>query len=164
MRTYSMTTSDIKALTKTEGCQVLAVDDDPIVLDLLETFITSIGHICTPVTDGESALRMLKTKAFDLVVTDMVMPGVDGMELLRYIRSNIPDTDVIVVTGHPASFSFTQVIQAGAIDFITKPFLKDELEAKINRVLRERYIIKKLEQLSRKDSLTGLFNRRFIRY
>ena len=147
---------------KEETARVLVVDDDDAILDLLENLISSFGYECHLAQDGLQAVQLLKEERFDVVLTDMVMPHLDGMELLRHIRENYPRTDVIVVTGHPANFTFTGVIKAGAIDFIAKPFNGDELEAKLNRVLRERKIINQLEQLSMKDSLTGLFNRRYF--
>jgi len=141
---------------------ILAVDDDPLILDVLHTLIADFGYQCRTAQDGAEALRMMEAERFDIVVTDMVMPHVNGMELLQQIRAHYPRTDVIVVTGHLSRFSFTDVIKAGAMDFISKPFNRDELEAKINRVLRERGIIHQLEQLSMKDGLTGLYNRRYF--
>jgi len=69
---------------------------------------------------------------------------------------------VVVVTGYTGTFSYMDVIKAGASDFISKPFNSDELEAKINRILRERQLIKELEFLSNCDALTGLYNRRYF--
>lgn len=143
-----------------ETPRILVVDDDRTIRDLLENLITGFGYECHLALDGQEAAELLQEEHFDVVLTDMVMPRLDGMGLLRHIRENHPRTDVIVVTGHPANFTFTGVIKAGAIDFIAKPFNGDELEAKLDRVLRERRIIHQLEQLSMKDSLTGLFNRR----
>jgi len=141
---------------------ILAVDDDPLILDVLHTLISDFGYQCKTAQNGAEALGMMEEERFDIVVTDMVMPRVSGMELLQQIRAHYPRTDVIVVTGHLSSFSFTDVIRAGAMDFISKPFNRDELEAKINRVLRERGIIQQLEKLSMKDGLTGLYNRRYF--
>lgn len=142
--------------------RILAVDDDPIILGLLKDLISGFGYKCSVAKDGFEAIRMLQKERFDIVLTDMIMPRLGGMELLQQIQTQFPRTDVIVVTGHASSFTFTDVIKAGAIDFITKPFNSDELEAKIGRVLRERRIIHQLEQLSMMDGLTGLYNRRYF--
>jgi two-component system cell cycle response regulator len=143
-----------------EKARVLVVDDDRTILELLENLLSGLGYECALAQDGREAVQLLQQEHFDVVLTDMIMPHLGGLELLRHIRENYPRTDVIVVTGHPANFTFTSVIKAGAIDFIVKPFNGDELEAKLSRVLRERRIINQLELLSMKDSLTGLFNRR----
>jgi len=154
-----MTTFGTEAL-QDQKKKILVVDDDPYILNLLGIYISGFGHEFAAAKDGMEAMELLKKEAFDIIITDMVMPRMDGMELLKYTREYYPKTEVIVVTGHAGSFSYMDVIRAGAIDFISKPFTEDELEAKLNRVLRERWIISELERLSNCDALTGLFNRR----
>ena len=140
--------------------RLLIVDDDPLILSLLETSIEAFGHHCTTAQDGMEAVDLLQRNEFALVITDMTMPRMGGMTLLQHIKEHYPRTDVIVVTGYTETFSYTDVIKAGACDFISKPFNVDELEAKISRVLRERKLIRKLEHLSLCDVLTDLYNRR----
>jgi diguanylate cyclase (GGDEF)-like protein len=82
------------------------------------------------------------------------------MELLKHIKKNYPNIKVMVVTGYERAFTYTDVIRAGASDFISKPFNTDELEAKINRLVREIELMSQLELLSISDGLTGLYNRR----
>jgi len=95
-----------------------------------------------------------------MVLTDLTMPKCDGMQLLKHIKEKYPQIEVIVVTGHAELHGYTDVIRAGASDFITKPFGMDELEAKVSRVIREQTLIRKLEYLSMCDMLTDLYNRR----
>ena len=140
--------------------QILIVDDDPLILNLLATSVTSFGYRCATARDGQEAVEILARNEFAMVVTDMTMPRMDGMALLKHIKEHYPRTDVIVVTGYTETFSYTEVIRAGASDFISKPFNIDELEAKINRVAREQRLIRKLEHLSMCDVLTDLYNRR----
>ncbi|MBU0674402.1 MAG: diguanylate cyclase [Proteobacteria bacterium] len=139
---------------------VLIVDDDPLVLDLLGMTLDSFGLTFLPAQNGREAIDLLKTNSFSLVISDMMMPEVDGMELLKHIKTNYPRTGVIVVTGYTGIFSYTDVIRAGASDFISKPFNADELEAKINRLQREQKMLNDLEHLSNCDPLTDLYNRR----
>ena len=75
-----------------------------------------------------------------LVITDIRMPGMDGIELIKEIKLKHPDADVISVTGYAGDFTFTDVINAGASDFILKPFTENEVQAKLNRVIRERQL------------------------
>ncbi len=140
--------------------RILAVDDDPQILKMLEITINSFGYQCSTAVDGLDALEKLAHGSFSLVLTDLTMPRMDGMALLREIKNHYPRLDVIVITGYAEKFSYTDVIKAGACDFIAKPFNIDELEAKLHRALREQTMLHQLEQLSMRDPLTGLFNRR----
>ena len=140
--------------------RILLVDDDPDVLDILGDFIAVFGFEYETAEDGLEAIEKMKHGAFNIVLTDMMMPNMDGMELLRHIHNNYPETKVMVVTGYDRTFTYTDVINAGASDFISKPFNPDELEAKINRIIREIELMRQLEHLSISDGLTGLYNRR----
>ena len=147
-------------LTQTHDVTILVVDDDELVLEALALLVSSFGYVCLTAVNGLDAIEKLKERQVEIVVTDVVMPEMDGLELLAYIKDHYTQTDVIVATGYTDKASYADVIRAGAIDFIKKPFERDELEAKLNRVERERSMIRKLEKLSLCDSLTGLFNRR----
>ena len=140
--------------------KILLVDDDPAVLEILGDFIAVFGFEYETAKDGLEAMERLKQSNFHIVLTDMMMPNMDGMELLHHIHYNYPEIKVMVVTGYDRTFTYTDVINAGASDFISKPFNSDELEAKINRLIREIELMRQLEHLSISDGLTGLYNRR----
>ena len=140
--------------------KILLVDDDPAVLEILGDFIAVFGFEYETAKDGIEAMELLKQSNFHIVLTDMMMPNMDGMELLHHIHYNYPEIKVMVVTGYDRTFTYTDVINAGASDFISKPFNSDELEAKINRLIREVELMRQLEHLSISDGLTGLYNRR----
>jgi diguanylate cyclase (GGDEF)-like protein len=142
--------------------KILLVDDDPVVLDLMGTYISAFGYEYDIAGDGLEAVEKLKSDNFSIVFTDMIMPKMDGMLLLRHIRENYPSIGVIVITGYGHTFTYTDVIKAGASDFIGKPFNADELEAKLNRLVRELNLVKQLERHSICDSLTDLYNRRYF--
>jgi two-component system cell cycle response regulator len=144
------------------GTRILLVDDDPLTLKTLADLMAYFGYEYETSRNGLEALEKLKRDHFHIVLTDMVMDGMDGMELLQHIRSNYPNIKVIITTGYDRTFSYTDVIRAGASDFISKPFNNDELEAKINRLVREIELLRQLELLSISDGLTGLYNRRYF--
>lgn len=157
-----MTTTDTESSRSPHNIRILLVDDDPLVLELLGMSISSFGFESAIANNGREAIAILQKEDFEIVITDMMMPEINGMQLLEHIKKNHPRTDVIVVTGYTGTFSYMDVIRAGASDFISKPFNTDELEAKINRIIREHQLVKKLEHLSNCDPLTELYNRRYF--
>ncbi len=126
---------------------ILIVDDDPAFLDLLRSYVQSFHLPFAEAHDGQEALGKLRQGHFALVISDLKMPRLTGLDLLREVRQHFPETGVIIVTGYGDAHSYTEVIQAGAIDFLAKPFFRDELEAKINRALREQRLINDLNTL-----------------
>lgn len=139
---------------------ILVVDDEPQVCEVLADSLASHSHQVRTATDGLDAVEKMKRETFNIVITDMDMPKMDGMQLIEYIVNNRPDTDIIAITGHIMKYKYTDVVSAGAADFITKPFTLNELEAKLNRIVRERSLRQELEKLAVHDPLTGLPNRR----
>jgi diguanylate cyclase (GGDEF)-like protein len=151
----------VNKITET-GKSVLCVDDDPGIRGLLHEIITSLGHSSITAADGIDALEKLEDGHFDIVITDISMPRMDGIELIKKIITDYDDVDVIVITAYEITYKYTDIIALGASDFISKPFNINELEAKLNRVLRERQLRYELKSLSTRDGLTGLYNRRYF--
>jgi len=145
---------------KKETIVILLVDDDKSVRVTLSILIEALGYHCLVAGSGLEAIEVLKATNVDLVISDVVMLGMDGLELLDYIKKYHKETDVIISTGFSEKASYAEVIQAGAIDFIKKPVEPLELEAKLARAIRERKMVRALEQLSMHDGLTSLLNRR----
>lgn len=141
---------------------VLCVDDDPVILKLLHEIIISLGHISITAVDGKDAKQKMADTLFDLVITDLRMPRLDGIELIKIIKTDFQAVDVIAMTAYDMTYKYTEIIEVGATDFISKPFDLDELEAKINRIIRERNLRAQLRRLSARDGLTGLYNRRYF--
>jgi diguanylate cyclase (GGDEF)-like protein len=144
------------------GKSVLCVDDDQGIRELLYEIITRLGHNTITAVDGIDALEKLADDNFDIVVTDISMPRMDGIELIKKIKTNFDDVDVIVITAYGMTYKYTEIIALGASDFISKPFNVNELEAKLDRILRERELRVELKELSTLDGLTGLYNRRYF--
>jgi len=145
-----------------EKQKILIVDDDPSILDLLDQFFNRKGYECKTAENGQKALELLESFPFTIVITDLIMPKIDGLELLKIVKESWPDTDVIVMTGYTKNFTYTDVIRAGASDFVQKPFTLDEIEAKLQRLIKERQLRHTLKRLSVRDGLTDLYNRRYF--
>ncbi len=146
--------------TEKDSAVILIVDDDDLVLKTLNVLISSLGYECLLANDGLEAVELLSDRKCDLILSDVLMPNMDGLELLAYIREKRPEIDVIIATGFSEKASYADVIKAGAIDFIKKPIDQAELEAKLARAFRERRMVMELEQLSLSDALTSVYNRR----
>jgi diguanylate cyclase (GGDEF)-like protein len=141
---------------------VLCVDDDPEVRELFHEIITTFGHSSVTAKDGMDALEQMSGRHFDVVITDLMMPRMDGIELIKRLQTDFRDVDIIAVTAFDMTYKYTDIIALGASDFISKPFNVNELEAKLNRIIRERNLRAQLKRQSTRDGLTGLYNRGFF--
>jgi two-component system KDP operon response regulator KdpE len=114
---------------------ILAVDDEPQILRALRTSLTARGHDVVTAPNGETALELLAANEADLVVLDLGLPGIDGVEVIRRLRlwSSVP---VIVLSVRDAQTDKVAALDAGADDYVTKPFAMDELLARMRAVLR----------------------------
>ncbi len=125
---------------------ILIVDDDQDHLALVARYVDDAGYKYAKAKDGFKAIELIESENFSVIITDMVMPTLDGMQIIKFVREHAPLTNVIVMTGYSKNYSYTDVIKAGASDFIEKPFPQDELIAKLSRILREKSIFEKLRQ------------------
>jgi two-component system cell cycle response regulator len=139
---------------------ILIVDDNSEVREVLQEMITSLGYACFAAVDGVDALEKMTHDVFDIVITDVRMPRMDGIELIKQIVIDYPGVDIVAITGYSSQYKYTDLIDLGAADFISKPFDVEILEARINRIIRERALKSELKRLSAVDGLTELLNRR----
>ena len=160
-KTYSYSVTRVNKKSKSPYT-ILSVDDDTEMIGLLHEVVSQLGHTSVTAVDGIDALEKLGENQFDIVITDISMPRMNGIDLTKRIKTDLDDVDVVVVTGYQDEYKYTDVIDIGASDFISKPFNINELEAKINRIIRERELRAELKRLSIRDGLTGLFNRRYF--
>ena len=126
--------------------RILVVDDDQVIREVVIKILSALGYECKAAADGVEAVTRLNESEFAVVITDMLMPRMDGMQLLAHIKYHFPGTDVLVITGHSDTYIYSTIINAGGTDFIIKPFDNDELEAKLARIFRERKLIRGLER------------------
>ncbi len=115
---------------------VLIVDDEVNIRRVLAAMLKREGYEVTTAADGEQALGVLHKTPVHVVVTDLVMPKIGGMDLLRRVSADFPDVPVIVITAHGSVDSAVTALKAGAFDYITKPFEQDELKKVIAKAAR----------------------------
>jgi two-component system NtrC family response regulator len=113
--------------------RILLADDDASLRRVLQFKLEKEGHEVTAVDDGEAALNQLRSDTWDLLLSDIKMPVVDGVELLELARQLQPGLKVILITAHATVSQAVQAVKLGAFDYITKPFEDDELTTAINR-------------------------------
>lgn len=138
---------------------ILVIDDDLYLRETLERLLEAVGFPVKAVSNGDEGLKELEENSYTIVLTDMKMPGIDGMDLIKKI-SDGSDVNIIAMTGYSEGYKYCDVINTGASDFIKKPFGIEELEAKIRRIITERNLREELNRLSITDSLTELYNQR----
>jgi len=127
--------------------QILLVDDEAIALTNLTHVLQREGYAVTACRDGEAALAALKRSEFDLVLTDLKMPGIDGMEVLREVRASYPDVPVIMITGYATLDSAVEAMKAGAYHYIAKPFRLAEAREVVRSALELRRVKRENREL-----------------
>ena len=125
--------------------RILVVDDAPDTVEVLERSLTAAGFAVLTATGVVEAVGVLGAHAVDVVVTDLKMPRVNGMELVRHVRENCPDTAVVVITGYPSVEGAVEAIKRGAENFLPKPFTDDELLASVHAALDRLHARRSLE-------------------
>jgi two-component system, NtrC family, response regulator AtoC len=139
---------------------VLLVDDVPTVRLVLSRSLTDAGHRVTSVSDGFEALAEIQRHQFDLVISDVRMPKMDGLTLFRRIRQQAPATDVILITGQAVVADAVAAVKEGVSDYLTKPFDQEELAIKVAHIAERRALQRELAaaraQLDGTGALTGL--------
>ncbi len=121
--------------------RILLVDDEPSILNVLTALLRKKGYEVTPTGSGESALELISKERFDLLLTDIIMGKVSGLDLLREINKRYPNTAIITLTGMASVETAVEAMKGGAFDYITKPFKVDELLLTIQRALEYHYVI-----------------------
>jgi DNA-binding NtrC family response regulator len=129
--------------------QIAVVDDQELLRDSLQHTLKRSGHAVRTFADPRDAVSVIRKGAFELVITDLKMPGMDGVELLRQIRSGGGEMPVIVMTAFGTIASAVEAMRLGAYDYIQKPFEGDEIELLVERALRASRLMQENEALRR---------------
>lgn len=140
---------------------ILVVDDDPHIVRTLEIMLVDDGHQVTCAASGEEALEKLKPDWFDIALVDLQLPGIDGADVLRSIRDNYPETQTIIITAHGSVETAVQAMKEGAYDYLTKPFLPDQVRHRILQI--ERIMRLQGEVVGLRNRIDSLpFSKKFI--
>ena len=118
--------------------RILVVDDDKNVREALVEYLVSLEFDVTMAEDGEDALTKYRKGEFDIILADLIMPNVDGMELLKRIREVNDDVIFLMITGHPSIGTAVDAIHKGADDYITKPFHLEDVKLRIAKAIEKR--------------------------
>ena len=139
---------DPSSLPVPEKSAILVVDDEAAITRMLSYTIKKNGYLCVSAESAEEALELMAGSLFDLVITDVQMPGMNGINLLKTIKEKY-NSDIVVMTGHTDEYDYENVVTAGASDFIKKPISLEELILRIKRVLRQRHLMIEREQINK---------------
>lgn len=130
-----------------ESIQILVVDDEDGPQEVLRIALASRGFQVKVAKNGRQACQMFDAEHFDLVLTDLKMPGMGGIELLRQIRERSPETIVIFMTGYASLDSAIEAVREGAYDYLTKPFRIEELYIAVKNAVERIKLIKENKKL-----------------
>src|SRR2546428_1375826 len=139
-----------------ETC-VLVVDDEESVATTIEAILRMDGHDVLAVTSGTEAIRLLNERQFDVVLTDLRLADVDGIDVLKEVQRTSPDTAAIMLTGYASLESAVAALRSGAYDYLMKPSDVDELRATVNRAIERKQLRQKLLELEEVDRLKTQF-------
>jgi DNA-binding NtrC family response regulator len=130
-----------------EVAKILVVDDEPSILKLLKEALTQWGYQVACVGTGSEALEAIRTELFDAAITDIRMPEMSGLELLREIKRHDESIEVVVMTGYPTIASAVEALKEGAYDYLSKPLILDELRHLMARVTERRFLKGEVQSL-----------------
>jgi len=132
-----------------EKNSVLVVDDEAVVRKAMERILQKEGIEVEACSSGYSAIQRMQEKEFDLVITDLKMPGMNGMEVLRTVRILQPDVPVIIITGYATVDTAVEAIQNGAFDYLAKPFTPEQITEKVRKAIARKAVLLKDVYVSR---------------
>ena len=134
-------------MTDQVSMTVLVIDDDAHIRSSIGKFLIARGHTVIEAANGEKGVEVVESQAVDIVITDVKMPGMNGFDVLRRVRSVAPEIEVIVITGVKESENAFRALREGAFDFFSKPFKVEDLNAAIQRTVRYQALRKETDRM-----------------
>lgn len=126
---------DVKMKNSLKKDTILVVDDSPDTLEVLQRNLESQGYRIYTSPGAVEAIRILESTPMDLIITDLKMPEIDGLSLVRHIQENFKDTEVMMITGYPSIEGAVEAVKTGAEEYLAKPFTEEELFSAVRRAL-----------------------------
>jgi DNA-binding NtrC family response regulator len=139
--------------------RILIVDDEPRLGRVLVEMLEGAGHDVAHAAGGAAAIQRIATGDLDVVVSDLRMPDVDGMAVLREVRRTSPDTDVVLMTAHATAQNAVEAMKLGAVDYLVKPFAMDEFRLRIGHIVARRSTTARADALARRLDARDGFGR-----
>ncbi|MBT4138518.1 MAG: response regulator [Candidatus Latescibacteria bacterium] len=130
-----------------ENFDILIVDDDPINLEIIRARLKGVGYTFDTASNGAEALEKIAVHHFDVVLTDLMMPEVDGMDLLAAVKKQRPQTEVIIMTAYATVDNAVQALLNGAVDYLQKPINLEELYIKLNKLMLVKSLTRSTDEL-----------------
>ncbi len=155
-----------KSIEAKEPVRILIVDDEEIIRDLLYDALSQTGYKVKVAINGRDAVKQIENEPFEIVITDLRMPGISGIELLQHVLKMNPDVCVLIMTAYGTVESAVNAMKLGAYDYICKPFELEEMKIVVEKaverqwLLRESRMLEFYRHLSITDGLTKVYNYR----
>jgi two-component system, NtrC family, response regulator PilR len=131
-----------------EKFRLLIVDDDREIREMLQQFFERLGYMVVTAESGAAALEKFITYEFDCVISDLVMPDMDGLALLKKVKERAPAALFFLITGYGTIANAVQGMKEGAHDFITKPFQLEDMKIRVERALRTKTLEKSVKKMT----------------
>ncbi|MBW2606031.1 MAG: response regulator [Deltaproteobacteria bacterium] len=148
---------------------ILVMEDEPSVANGVKMVLTEEGYAVDLAMTGQSALDSFFNNGFDLLVADLKLPDIDGMEVIKQVKAKRPETEVVVITGYASVYSAVDAMKLGAFDYLPKPFTDDEIKGAVSKALEKRAkarvdkllekAVSQEEKLIQKREVTKVLNR-----
>lgn len=135
--------------------RLLLAEDDEALASLLEEYLLEAEYDVVVHRRGDTALEALKQEHFDLVLSDIVMPGADGLTLLRYVHESAGDTLIILMTGYSGIENALHAVEQGAYDFVSKPFQLPEIRVRVDNAIRYQQLLRKWNEITGESQQFG---------
>ena len=148
--------------------KILVIDDEEVMRSMLKDVLTDEDYSVDVASNGFEGIGKIKSNSYDLIITDIVMPEIDGIEVLRRSKEIAPNSDVLVMTGYASIETAVKSMRLGATDYIVKPFNIEQIQIVVSRTIEKRDLQKKAKEgefyreLSQIDGLTEVYNHRFF--